>query len=84
VQLVGFARLDLAPGQTRTAVFELHADLTSYTGRHGRRQVDPGPVELRVGASSVDIRATLAFTMTGRRREVGADRALQPTITVTG
>jgi beta-xylosidase len=83
-QLVGYARVDLRPGQTRTAVFDLHADLTSYTGRRGRRQVDPGPVELRVGASSVDIRAVVPVTMTGPRREVGADRVLHPTVTVTG
>ncbi|MGH6655822.1 MAG: hypothetical protein ACRDVE_11520, partial [Actinocrinis sp.] len=59
---------------------ELHADLTSYTGRAGRRIVDAGEVELRVGASSADIRATLRLTMTGERREVGFDREMQPTV----
>jgi beta-xylosidase len=61
---------------------ELHADLTSYTGRAGRRQIDPGDVELRIGASSTDIRATLRLTMTGTRREVGFDRVMLPTVTV--
>ena len=55
--LIAATRVDLAPGQPRTVVITLHADLTSYTGRSGRRQVDPGAVELRVGASSADIRA---------------------------
>jgi beta-glucosidase len=63
-------------------VIGLHADLTSYTGRAGRRQVDPGEVELRVGASSADIRQTFKLTLTGPRREVGFDRVLLPEITL--
>lgn len=81
-QLIGAARVELAPGQTSTVVMELHADLTSYTGRAGRRLVDAGDVELRVGASSADIRAALRFTLVGQRREVGFDRVLHPEITV--
>ena len=79
--LVAAARVDLAPGSSRTVVIGLHADLTSYTGRAGRRQVDPGEVELRVGASSADIRQTFKLTLTGPRREVGFDRVLLPEIT---
>jgi beta-xylosidase len=78
--LVAAARVDLAPGETRVAHLRLHADLASYTGRAGRRQVDPGDVELRVGASSADIRGTLRAVMTGPRRETGYDRVLQPDI----
>ncbi len=81
-QLIAAARVELAPGQSRTALFDLHADLTSYTGRSGRRQVDPGEVELRVGASSADIRAALRFTLTGPRREIGFGRVLEPAITL--
>jgi beta-glucosidase len=81
-QLIGAARVELARGQTSTVVVELHADLTSYTGRAGRRLVDAGDVELRIGASSADIRAALRFTLVGPRREVGFDRVLHPEITV--
>jgi beta-xylosidase len=63
-------------------VIDLHADLTSYTGRSGRRQVDPGEVELRVGASSADIRAVLPVTMTGPRRQAGHDRVLFPVVSL--
>ena len=79
-QLIAASRVDLTPGQTRTAQITLHADLTSYTGRSGRRQVDPGAVELRVGASSADIRATLRCTLTGPPRHPGPHRALEPEI----
>lgn len=81
-QLIAAPRVDLAPGQTRTVTIQLHADLTSYTGRAGHRQVDPGEVELRVGASSTDIRATLMLTLTGPRRLVGFDRTMHPVTTV--
>ena len=81
-QLIAAARVELAPGQARIVVIELHADLTSYTGRSGRRQVDPGDVELRIGASSADIRAAIPVTLTGPLQEVGFDRVLQPTVTL--
>ncbi len=74
--LVGARRVEL-PARTRRSVhFEVHADLTSYTGRSGRRRVDPGDVELRVGASSADIRGTVALRMVGPGRELGPGRVM--------
>jgi beta-glucosidase len=81
-QLIAATRVELAPGESRTAVIDLHADLTSYTGRSGRRQVDPGEVELRIGASSADTRAVVRCTLTGPRREVGFDRVLHAKVTL--
>jgi beta-xylosidase len=81
-QLIAAQRVDLDVGATKTVVFEMHADLTSYTGRAGRRQVEPGVVELQVGASSTDIRRTLRFELVGPTRQVGRDRALWPIIEV--
>jgi beta-xylosidase len=77
-QLIAARRVELAPGATGTLKIELHADLTSYTGRSGHRQVDPGEIELRVGASSADIRETVRLTLEGPRRRVGSDRVLHP------
>ncbi|MEV5409027.1 glycoside hydrolase family 3 N-terminal domain-containing protein [Thermopolyspora sp. NPDC052614] len=81
--LLAAPRVDLAPGETREVTITLHADQTSYTGAAGRRQVDPGEVELRVGASSADIRKTITVQMTGPRREVGFDRVMTAEVTVT-
>ncbi|WP_030453717.1 beta-glucosidase family protein [Herbidospora cretacea] len=78
--LVAARRVDLAPGESRELTLTLHADQTSYTGVSWRRQVDPGDVELRVGASSADIRAVLAVTMTGQRRFVGFDRVMEASV----
>ncbi len=82
-QLIAARRVDLPPGAHRTVRFDLHADLTSYTGRDGHRQVDPGAVELLVGASSADIRATVPVRLVGPRRRVGFDRVLHPTVTIS-
>jgi beta-xylosidase len=82
-QLIGAARVDLQAGERRHVSFTLHADLTSFTGRDLARIVEPGAVELRVGASSVDIRAVVEAELVGPVRQVGADRVLEPRITIT-
>ncbi|HYF74632.1 MAG TPA: glycoside hydrolase family 3 N-terminal domain-containing protein [Nocardioides sp.] len=79
-QLVAAARVDLEPGERTCVRIGLSADLTSFTGRDLVRIVEPGAVELRVGASSTDIRAVLALEMVGTSRQVGADRVLEPTV----
>lgn len=81
-QLVGAARVDLDPGERRRVRFGLHADLTSFTGRDLVRTVEPGAVELRVGASSADIRGVVPLELVGPARQVSADRELEPAVTV--
>ncbi len=80
--LVGASRVDLAPGRSARVCFALSADLTSFTGRDLVRVVEPGEVELWVGASSSDIREVLALDLVGPRRTVGVERALEPVVTV--
>ena len=81
-QLIAAPRIDLAPGTTCTVTIDLPADATSYTGRAGRRIVEPGEVELWIGASSRDIRARLAARLVGPPRQVGFDRTFQPEVSV--
>jgi beta-glucosidase len=58
LELRGFAKLDLAPGETGTATFELGARDLSYWSEAVRDWVlEAGDFELLVGASSRDIRA---------------------------
>ncbi|GHJ45966.1 beta-glucosidase [Catellatospora sp. TT07R-123] len=76
VRLIGYARVPLAPGQARRVAFTVHADLTAFTGRSGRRVVEPGDTELRFGASSADFRHTVAVRFHGPERTVGHDRAM--------
>ena len=82
-QLVGFARVPLAPGGRARVSFELHADRLAYTGRAGRRIVDAGEIKLMLGSSSQDIRLRASIELTGEVRAVGADRVLTTPATVS-
>ena len=76
VRLVGFARVDLAPGAAAVVSFEVPADLASFTGLRGTRVVEPGDVELRFGRSSGDIAAAVRLRLVGDEREAGFGRRL--------
>jgi beta-xylosidase len=82
VRLVGYARVALRPGQSRRVTMRMHADLASFTGRHGRRVVEPGVLELRVGRSATDIAGTASVALVGPEREVGYRRNLSTEVTV--
>ncbi|WP_432155413.1 MULTISPECIES: glycoside hydrolase family 3 N-terminal domain-containing protein [unclassified Streptomyces] len=83
VRLIGYRRLELAPGQARRVSFRFHADLSAFTDRDGRRIVEPGALELRLGASSADIRHRSAIQLVGPVRELGAERRLHCDTDVT-
>ena len=76
LELAGFARVMLEPGERTRVTFLLHADRTSFTGADLRRMVEPGEIHVMVGASSEDIRGRGAFRLTGEPRVVGHDRVL--------
>ena len=67
-QLAGFARLPLDPGQARRVVFHLDTSQLAFYGRDMLLSVEPGEVEVMVGASSEDIRARGRFEIVGGRR----------------
>ncbi|WP_217208956.1 glycoside hydrolase family 3 N-terminal domain-containing protein [Streptomyces sp. AC550_RSS872] len=77
VRLIGYQRVELAPGEASRVTFGFHADLSSFTDRSGRRVVEPGLLELRLAASSADTRHTARLELTGPVRELGADRQLR-------
>ncbi|MFG2944904.1 beta-xylosidase/alpha-l-arabinosidase [Streptomyces adustus] len=77
VRLVGYTRLELAPGEARRVTFHFHPDLSAFTDRAGRRIVEPGVLELRLGVSSAEIRHTARLTLTGPVRVLGPDRRLR-------
>ncbi|POX44340.1 beta-glucosidase, partial [Streptomyces sp. Ru72] len=67
-RLVGYTRVPLAPGEARRVCVTVPADLASFTGRDGRRVVEPGELQLRLAASSTDPRLTATVTLTGPER----------------
>ncbi|MGX1368030.1 beta-xylosidase [Streptomyces canus] len=77
VRLIGYRRLELEPGASRRVTFRFHADLSAFTDRGGRRVVEPGDLELRLSASSSEVRHTARLRLTGPVREVGPNRRLR-------
>jgi beta-glucosidase-like glycosyl hydrolase len=75
-QLVGFARVGLAPGEGVDVTFRVHADRTAYPNRELQRIVEPGDIEVMVGTSSADLPCRGRVRLTGSLRVVGHDRQL--------
>jgi beta-xylosidase len=80
--LAGFTRVTLAPGESARVTFRLHADRTAFTGRDGRRIVEPGEISVAVGGASDDLPLRGSFRLTGPVRPVGADRVLTTPVSV--
>jgi beta-xylosidase len=82
-QLIGFARVELEPGASKTIAFAVPISLLAYTGLSGELVMEPGPVELSAGSSSSDIRSSATLTVTGQTRPIqGAARAFLSVATV--
>jgi beta-glucosidase len=65
-RLCGFARVELAPGETKTARIEVpSARLALWDVAAGRMAVPPGVLEIGAGASCADIRQTATLTVPG-------------------
>ncbi|MEV4457760.1 glycoside hydrolase family 3 N-terminal domain-containing protein [Microbispora sp. NPDC049633] len=75
-QLVGFARVPLAPGETREVVFDVPADAFSYTGPDLRRIVEPGVIALTAGPSADDRPLRAEIRLTGDTVVLGRARRL--------
>jgi beta-glucosidase len=56
MELKGFNRITLAPGEKTTVVFHLTTKELSFLNRQMKAVVEPGTIEIMVGSSSGDIR----------------------------
>lgn len=63
MQLRGFERISLAPGEKKTVQFTLHPDDLSLLDKNNNWVVEPGAFQVMVGGSSVDIRLQREFTV---------------------
>jgi beta-glucosidase len=83
--LRGFERITLAPGEKRTVTFTLQAEDLQLLNRDMKWVVEPGTFEVRIGASSTDIRVKDTFVIAPalRTRALGhrASRARLPRLT---
>ncbi|TDD00170.1 glycosyl hydrolase [Nonomuraea deserti] len=72
-QLVGYARVELDPGESATVGFDVPARLLAFTGRDGRRVVEPGEVGVSVRRSAADVVAEATVLLTGQVHEITGD-----------
>jgi len=68
--LVGFARVALAPGETKRIAFSLPAEMLGFYDAEMRYVVAPGEAELLVGGSSRDIKLEASCSLVGERRVI--------------
>ncbi len=68
IQLQGFARISLNPGETKTVRVKLHTEQFGYYSNNGQRQwnIAPGEFCVKIGASSTDIRLQKNVTLKGK------------------
>lgn len=69
VQLQGFARVSLQPGETKTVSVKLYVEQFGFYQNDGGQRswnVLPGNYIIKVGASSVDFRLQQQITLTGK------------------
>jgi beta-xylosidase len=77
-RLVGFRRVELEPGASVRLSVEVPADLAAFTGRDGRRIVEPGSLVLGFGRSSADLPLEASVELVGPVRVVDHTRAMHP------
>jgi Glycosyl hydrolase family 3 C terminal domain. len=66
LELRGFCRVGLAPGDLRSVSFRLSSEQFAYVGADYRRVVEPGVIHVFVGSSSVDLPLSARFELVGR------------------
>jgi beta-glucosidase len=57
MELKGFRRITLAPGEKRTVTFDLGPEQLSYHGPDLKRVVEPGRFQVMVGGSSAEVKS---------------------------
>ena len=68
IQLQGFARVSLEPGQSKDVNIRLYTEQLGYYSNENGRQwnIDPGTFCIRIGSSSTDIRLSQDITLKGK------------------
>lgn len=73
MELKGFARVALDPGETKTVQFVLPVNLLAFYDRDMRYIIEPGTIEVMIGNSSANILCRGTFEITGETTEAAHD-----------
>lgn len=82
LELIGFHKVALAPGQSVPVTFTVHTDRFSFTGPDYVRMVEPGEIILRAGPSSADTPLQASIALTGQSRKIPGKRQMHTPGTV--
>ncbi|WP_045563528.1 glycoside hydrolase family 3 N-terminal domain-containing protein [Streptomyces sp. FxanaA7] len=83
LQLAGFHRLELQPGEQATVTFALKLPLLAYLSLDDRWIVDPGPMWISVGSSSSDLTLRSRLDVVGDTADVTERRVYLTRSTTT-
>lgn len=75
IQLAGFKRLTLAPGEKKTVKFHLNTAQLGYYNEDMEFVVEPGKLTVSAGTSSNDLPLKQVITLTGKKTNVMGRRA---------
>jgi len=82
VALLGYARVQLEPGESADVTWRVHADRLGWVGSDNAWTVAAHTAALSVGTSCTDLRTAGRLRVTGPQRALGADRVLTTPVTV--
>ncbi len=82
LQLCGFQRLSLQPGERRRVTFRLAADQLAFTGVDGQLILEPGRIELMVGRSSADVTSRISIELVGPPTVIARRERFFSTVTI--
>lgn len=68
LNLCGFERVHLNPGESKTVSFKLAASQLELINRAGKRVVEPGTFQVMLGSGSEDLRLTASFEVESSAR----------------
>jgi len=82
MELKGFKRVHLSPGESALIRFHVPCDMLSYTDKNRKRVVEPGEFQFMLGTSSKEIWFRHTITVEGKARILGANWRMQSTVDV--
>jgi len=75
LELKGFQRVTLAPGETKRVEFKITPEALSFWDADMKRTVEPGEFEILIGPNSVDLKsAVLTVSARGESKSAGLAR----------
>ena len=81
-QLIGYARVELDPGESREISFDVPTRLLSFSDRTMTKIVEPGRIDLSVRRSVAEVITEATVELTGDVHRVGLDDPRRTMITI--